>query len=246
MVLGNRLFGMLRSLAIYHGIPLRQKKLRAFYREFLSSGDLTFDLGAHVGNRTRALLGIGCQVVAIEPQPDFARLLRAMFTFSSQVKIVETAVTNSVGRSILSVSDRTPTMTTLTSEWREARTNEKTFSNIRWNRPVNVNTTTLDELIQQFGVPEFVKIDVEGAEPMVLAGLSHPISVMSFEYLPQELNRVQKCIEHLSTLGNYRYNWSPGETYRLAGDSWMNGHELLSALDAQTRSGDVYARHYQG
>ena len=40
----NRTAGMLRSLAIYHGIPLRQRRLRRFYSQFLSRGDLVFDL----------------------------------------------------------------------------------------------------------------------------------------------------------------------------------------------------------
>ncbi len=245
MVSGTRLTGLLRSLALYHAIPLRQRRLRAFYRQFVSPGDLAFDVGAHVGNRTRALAAIGCRVVALEPQPDFARLLKTLFGRSAQVEIVESAVTDAVGRATLSVSDRTPTMTTLAEEWRAARAREVLFSNIQWNRPVDVVTTTLDSLITQFGLPAFVKIDVEGAEPRVLAGLSQPLLTLSFEYLPSAPDCTRTCVDRLTLLGPYLYNWSPGETYRLASDRWMTGTELLSSLespDARQRSGDVYAR----
>ena len=52
---------------------------------------------------------------------------------------------------------------------------------------MDVAVTTLDALIARFGVPAFIKIDVEGAEPDVLAGLSHAVPVLSFEYLPRAL-----------------------------------------------------------
>ena len=81
----SRLIGLLRALAIYHAIPLRQQRLRRFYAQFVSPGDIVFDLGAQAGNRTRAFAAIGCRVVALEPQPDFARLLRALFAGSAEV-----------------------------------------------------------------------------------------------------------------------------------------------------------------
>ena len=74
----DRVVGLVRSLAIYHLIPRRQRPLRALYGEFVAPGDLAFDIGAHVGNRTRALVALGCRVVAVEPQPAVAATLRAV------------------------------------------------------------------------------------------------------------------------------------------------------------------------
>ena len=245
----RRAVGLLRSLAVYHAVPLRQRRLRDLYRQFVTPGDLAFDLGAHVGNRTRALAAIGCRVVALEPQPDFARLLRAIFDRSEGVDIVEAAVGDRAGRASLSISERTPTMATLAEEWRDARARDPVFSGVRWDGPIDVETTTLDRLIERFGSPAFVKIDVEGAEPGVLAGLSQPLHSLSFEYLPQALDHTRACVARLRSLGPYRFNWSPGESYRLAADGWMSAEELASALetsDARRRSGDVYARLVSG
>ena len=241
----GRAFGLLRSLAVYHAIPLRQRRLRGLYAEFAAPGDLAFDLGAHAGNHTRALAALGCRVVAVEPQPDFARLLRALFARKTGVEIIEAAVGERAGRSSLSVSDRTPTMATLATQWREERARDPVFAGVRWNRGIEVDTTTLDLLIARFGTPAFTKIDVEGAEPTVLAGLSQPVPALSFEYLPHGLDYARACVTRLRALGPYRFNWSPGESYELATERWMTGDELAAALEtgaAQRRSGDVYAR----
>ncbi len=241
----RRLAGFLRSLAMYHAIPGRQRRLRRLYARFVAPGDLVFDLGAHAGNRARALAALGCRVVAVEPQPDFARLLRALFARSDEVQVVEAAVAAEVGRATLSISEVTPTLTTLATEWRDERLRDPRFAGVRWNRTVEVETTTLDALVDRFGAPSFVKIDVEGSEPQVLAGLTRPLPVLSFEYLPGALEHVRAAMARLDSLGPYRYNWSPGESYRLAAPQWLTAEAQCVALHtpaARRVSGDVYAR----
>ncbi len=116
---------------------------------------------------------------------------------------------------------------------------------MQWNRRIEIDTTTLDRLIEQFGVPAFVKIDVEGSEPAVLAGLGRPVPALSFEYLPRALQEIQMCLTRLIALGPYQFNWSVGESNRLASDRWLDASDLLATLRtsvAQRRPGDVYAR----
>ena len=241
----SRLYGLIRSLAVYHAIPLRQRRLRRLYAGFAGPGDLVFDVGAHAGNRTRALAALGCRVVALEPQPDFAGLLRLLFGRHPRVTVLETAVGDRAGAATLSVSDRTPTMTTLAAAWRAARERDPVFNGVRWNRDIDVELVTLDALIARFGPPAFVKIDVEGAEPAVLAGLSHAVPALSFEYLPGTLDYTRTCVDRLCALGDYRFNWSVGESYELAAADWVDGGALLDGLrtgPARRRSGDVYAR----
>lgn len=241
----GRIAGLVRSLAIYHGIPLRQRRLRRFYSQFVSAGDLVFDLGAHAGNRTRAFAAMGCRTVAVEPQPDFARLLRWFFGRSELVEVVEAAVGSAPGHTPLFISDRFPTVTTSAAPWHDERAQEPDFAAVRWERRIDVETTTMDRLIERFGMPAFVKIDVEGSEPAVLAGLSRPVRALSFEYLPRALDYARDCAARLTALGPYRFSWSIGESYRLATDRWMTEAELNDALqtpEAQRRPGDVYAR----
>jgi FkbM family methyltransferase len=244
----DRAVGLARSIAIYHAIPFRQRRLRHLYRSLLQRGDLVFDIGAHAGNHVRAMHAIGCRVIAIEPQPDFARVLRLLFGRSPDVTILEMAVSDRAGRGTLSISERTPTVTSLASDWREARAREDDFASVRWNRSAEIEVTTIDALIATYGTPSFVKLDVEGSEPSALAGLTQPVEAVAFEYLPRAIERVALCIEHLRRLDRYVYNWSPGESYRFASGSWLDGPALLEAFagpEAPKRSGDVYAKRWR-
>ena len=241
----DRFLGLARSLAIYHGIAGRHRRLRRLYSGFVGAGDLVFDIGAHAGNRVRAFASLGCRVVALEPQPDFARLLRALFGRSSQIAIVEAAANDAPGRVTLSLSERTPTVTTLAPKWRDARAKEAGFAGVTWNRQIEVKATTLDLLRERFGAPAFIKIDCEGSEAAILAGLTLAVPALSFEYLPWTPEEAEACVARLTTLGPYQFNWSAGESSQLASDRWLTDRELLQALrtpEAQRRPGDVYAQ----
>src|SRR5712691_2782859 len=151
----DRGVGLARSVAIYHAIPLRQRRLRRLYGHFVGAGDLVFDIGAHAGNRVRAFAALGCQVVAVEPQPDFARLLRALCGRSPQIVVVEAAVADVAGRRSLLVSERTPTVTTLATDWRDARARDPDFAHVQWNRRMEIATTTprpFDRAVRSPGV----------------------------------------------------------------------------------------------
>jgi len=241
----DRFLGLARSMAIYHGIAGRHRRLRKLYAAFVGRGDLVFDIGAHAGNRTRAFASLGCRVIALEPQPDFARVLRTLFIHNHDVIVVEAAVSDAAGQATLSLSERTPTVTTLSDTWREARATEEGFKGVQWNRRIEIETTTLDRLIVRYGAPKFVKIDCEGSEAAILAGLTQAVAALSFEFLPWTLDQSDACVARLTKVGPYEFNWSKGETSRLASDRWLNGRDVLAALrtpEAQRRAGDVYAR----
>lgn len=237
----DQALGLARSLAIYHLVPRRQRALRALYGQFARAGDLVFDVGAHVGNRTRALAAIGCRVIAVEPQPAMAAALRTVVGRLPAVEVVEAAISDRPGRAVLAVSERTPTVSTLAHDWRDARRREPGFARVTWNAEVEVETTTLDALIARFGVPVFVKLDIEGHEAAALAGLSAPVRTISFEFLPEALDAVRACGVRLTALGPYRFNWTPAESHLLASDAWLTLEQVIARLAGQDRHGDVYA-----
>jgi FkbM family methyltransferase len=239
-----RTFGIARSVAMYYGMPLRGRRMRQFYAQFVPRGSLCFDIGAHLGNRVRCWLQLGARVVAIEPQADCVRLLRLLYGRDPRVEILALAVGRARGEGSLLVSERTPTVTTLSRDWVRAVRANPSFANVRWDGEQRVEIQTLQALIEHYGAPQFVKIDVEGYEAEVLAGLESPVRSLSFEYVAGTQAIAIACVERLAALGRYRYNWSPGESHRLASDEWIDAdalRELLARLRPDAGSGDVYA-----
>lgn len=237
--------GLLRSLLLYYGAPFKIRRLAGLYRRFVAPGELCFDVGAHVGDRTRALLRLGARVVAVEPQPPFAGLLRRLYGKNRHVTVVEAAVAANEGHGEMYVSRRTPTVSSLSRGWVEGVRQAPRFAGVTWDENVPVAVTTLDSLVTRFGRPAFIKLDVEGGEPEALAGLSTPVRALSFEYVPAMRAATRACFERLDRLARYEYNWTVGESPRLRSPEWLPADRLrviLEALPDGAKSGDVYAR----
>jgi FkbM family methyltransferase len=240
----DRTLGLLRSLAVYRGIPWRAAQLRRFYARFVPPGGLAFDVGAHAGNRVAAFRALGARVVAIEPQPDFARLLGREFGRDAQVEVLPLALGRAPGQAQLLASARTPTVSTLSADFVARAGASASFRGVRWAPGPVVEVSTLDALIERFGRPDFVKIDVEGYELEVLGGLSRALPALSFEFLPAVRDVALGCIDRLESLGRYRYAVSLGERLALLQPEGLDAAAMrawLLALAAQAPSGDVHA-----
>lgn len=215
-----------------------------FYSQFIEPGDLCFDVGANLGNRTEAFLNLGARVVAIEPQSDCLEILREKFHRNSSCVLVGSALAEVEGEKELFVSNSN-TLSSFSPAWIEHAKDLPAFQSCNWDQKTTVNTTTLDALIQTHGSPVFCKIDVEGFEYEVLRGLSQPVNVISLEYTIGIIEPTVSCTKYLAGLGKVEFNYSEGESMDLALLNWVGANEIadiVTNLPDKILFGDVYAR----
>jgi FkbM family methyltransferase len=216
--------------------------LRSFYGRFLGKGDLCFDVGANIGNRTEVFRNLGARVIAVEPQSACVRALREAFGKDPDVVIVPQGLADAPGEAELSVCEEAPTISTMSARWRE----EGRFSTEhQWKRVEKVPLTTLDALIAEHGIPRFCKIDVEGFELSVLRGLSRPLPCISFEFTREFWGDAKACVARLETLGSLELNVSLAETMEFHLPAWVSAEGLDAAIEALPDPrlwGDIYAK----
>lgn len=223
----------------------RESKGSKIYKEFIQEGDLCFDVGANIGEKTQAMLDLGARVIAVEPQPECAAKLRKRFR-GKDVTIVEKALGAQEGVAKMHVCTAMPTLSTLSDKWISTTREHGRFAKHDWDSEVSVQVTTMDKLVEHYGNPVFAKIDVEGFEYEVIKGLSRPIDYISLEFAYEFLDSIFLSLEHLARLGQIRANYAKGKTPQFVSKEWMNMKELreeLLALEKGLSSwGDVYIK----
>ena len=236
--------GVIRSLRIYHGDRERRAAMDRLYGHFVRPGDLVFDVGAHVGDRVAAFRRLGARVVAVEPQPALVTTLRLLYALDRKVAVEPVAVGRDAGTVELKLNLDNPTVSTASDDFVRAAAGAPGWEGQTWARTIRVPVTTLDALIARHGLPAFIKIDVEGFEAEVLAGLTRPAAGLSFEFTTIQRAVAEACIGRCAALGYRRYRAALGESQAFVHAQWQTAERVagwLAALPAEANSGDIYA-----
>jgi FkbM family methyltransferase len=237
--------GVVRSLRIYYGDRGRRAAMDRLYGEFVSPGDLVFDVGAHVGDRIAAFRRLKARVVAVEPQPALVRTLKLLYGRDGAIAIEPVAVGRSAGTIELKLNIDNPTVSTASGAFVQAADGAPGWEGQAWTKSVRVPVTTLDALIARHGAPSFIKIDVEGFEAEALAGLTQPVTALSFEFTTIQRDVAQAALSRCAALGLARYNAALGESQALVHPHWITAEAIarwLATLPDAANSGDIYAR----
>lgn len=222
--------------------PSDYKRLTSFYSKLIQPGTLVFDIGANVGNRSLVFRDLGARVIAFEPNPEVARILR--FRFGKTVLVENKGLGKEEGQLDFFVASNSR----ISSFSDKFKTHKESINQtIRYKQSIPVPVTTLERAIRQHGVPAFCKIDTEGFEEQVLSGLQQCIPLISFEFtFPAFYPETIRSLQHLHQLGYDSFNVSFAETLQLAPE-WMSYAQFLKRIQEYetaeaTVYGDIYVR----
>lgn len=226
-----------------------------FYKGVLAGferGGLILDIGANVGAKTDVFLRLGARVVAVEPDDACSRRLEERFLefriSPRPVTIVTRAVSNRVGTEEMFIDGPGSAVNTMSPKWAESlKKNKASFvygnCGLEFKQTKLVETTTIDQLIAQHGVPFFVKIDVEGHELSALRGLHRPVPYLSFEVnLPEFRPEGLQCVRMLAELAHAgRFNYVSDVAHGLKLNEWVPADDFSAVLDrCSERSIEVF------
>lgn len=188
---------------------MKQKPLISLREETHSEPmHLVFDIGANLGNTVEKFLQKAERVIAFEPNPALLDQLRQRHD-TQRVTLDGRAISDSIGTSIMHLSPA-HTISTLSSEWVQ----DSRFSHTHtWNQDIQVVTTTLDQILSEYGIPDYIKIDVEGHEEQVFLGLTQllPHTILAFEWAEEMQDSIGRTLTRLQELGYTRFHWSDGD-----------------------------------
>lgn len=158
-------------------------------KQEIKRGDVVIDIGANIGYYTlifARLVGDTGKVFAFEPDPTNFELLRKNIEVNGYKNVVleQRALSDKVGKIFLELSKQNTAGHHISSE---PRTTENS---------IQVDAVTADDYFRNFERKiNFIKMDVEGAESIVLRGMAHILNTsedlkMMVEYNPEAIRNV--------------------------------------------------------
>ena len=188
---------------------------------------LVYDVGLHTGEDTGVYLSRGCRVVAVEANPDLVKAAKTNFAdaiATGQLTLVAAAIAEHDGSVRLGIAESRTIWSSLDPAFIER--NKRIGERYRY---VDVPSMRFERLIEKYGMPYYLKIDIEGLDMLCVRALRHFDSPPPFISLESHvsINRANGTLvfdelAQLWSLGyrQFRYaNQASGQTVPFDSDS---------------------------
>jgi FkbM family methyltransferase len=190
-----------RTDDLYHVLPSREIAVAEAIRNHLHSESTFIDAGANIGFYTvlgSQLVSSSGRVIAIEMMPETADRLRQHIRLNelSNVTVLEHALSDRNGNEIeVPVPEHKHGQASILADRRP----------LEAHRNIRLSTRTLDDLLSATGWIDLIKMDLESAEPLALAGATEVLTrtgAVIFEQLADESTAAELLIAAGFTLNH--------------------------------------------
>jgi len=204
---------------------------------------LIFDVGANVGNKSSIFSKLATKVVAFEPSKPCYHILESRFK-NSNVSVFNVALGSQKGFLDFFEIKENEAYNTLSKKHIETTVSERNIVDIKSILSQKVAVDTIENFIEKFGKPDYLKIDVEGFEIEVLKGLKTTIPFVTFEAnLPEFREEAIEGIHYLSRISNgkYQFNFVIDTSFIL--EDYISAEQAVLFLkNTELRYLEIYAK----
>lgn len=192
---------------------------------------ILFDIGANVGNYSRENSHKYDKIICVEPIRDLC------VNLPSKCTIVNKIISNNPNDEFYKC-DNCVNISTACKEWREGNgrfANGGRYDiNSTWSL-YKCPVSTLDDLVDEYGIPDLIKIDVEGYEYNVLRSFTKRFNgIISFEWAEEMKSEIINSIEYLYNVTGhslFHVQYEDCYTYVPNEDSWVSKEEIIKFLN---------------
>ena len=160
-----------------------------------------FDIGANCGLWTLKNNDPNRKIICVEASLQIFKSLENNVSKFKNIIPLNYAVCKSDNKFITFYN--ADTLSTLNKDW--LTLDKSRFSGTSFYE-TTVETITIDKLIETYGMPELIKIDVEGAEHIVIKSLTQKVPLLCFEWASEWLEENIECVKYLNSLGFTKFN----------------------------------------
>jgi FkbM family methyltransferase len=195
---------------------------------------MLFDIGANCGNYTNANIDKYSKIICVDASGLQCELLKKNVP-SDKCTIVHTLVSSVDTAKFYRCSASGISSASL--DWvlgkgRFAPGNRYYEPSFQWTLdPVSI--TSLDQLIEIYGVPSFIKIDVEGHELEVIKSLTKYSGTIAFEWAEEMKTEAIETINYISAaLGHKKFYIQSEDAYTFVPDdnSYVTKEEIIEII----------------
>jgi len=158
-----------------------------------------FDIGANIGKWSLVNQDKCDKIIAVEASPKTYANLMSNIKNNSKIVGLNYAVCNTQNDYVEFYHCNVDTLSTLNKDW--LLSSNSRFYNYDKVTKIRCIPITLDKLIEIYGIPDLIKIDVEGGEYECISSLSKKVNDLCFEWASETHNITFKCLDYLYNLG---------------------------------------------
>jgi FkbM family methyltransferase len=186
-----------------------------------------FDIGANIGRWSLANVNNCEKIIAIEASPYTFKRLVDNIIGNHKIVPLSYAVCNSDKEFIEFYNCSADTLSTINKDWLDSE-KSRFYKQYNYN-VINCKTITIDKLIQQYGTPELIKIDVEGGEFECLSSLTQKVKNICFEWASETNDITFKCLDYLEMLGYTEFSIQLEDNYTYRPQFYNNDINLVKS-----------------